>query len=135
MHLAAAEDNLLSTRRIAEIHDAKYNHLAKVTHWLASNGYVDSVRGRAGGLRLARPADNILVGEVLRKLESKSVLVECMGIDGGTCVFSPSCKLSKALEAAEEAFFEALDEISLANLTTQNPRMSKLLERLNAEIV
>ena len=133
MHLAAAEDNLLSTRQIAEIHDAKYNHLAKITHWLARHEYVESVRGRAGGLRLAKSPDVIMIGEVLRRLESNSVLVECLRTDGGTCVLSPACRLTKALGAAQEAFYEALDDISLASVSSQNSRMSKLLEQLNSQ--
>jgi len=133
MHLAAAEDNLLSTRQIAEIHGAKYNHLAKVTHWLSREGYVRSVRGRSGGLQLAIPAQDISVGEVLRKLESEQVLVECLRDDGGLCVLSPMCGLTDALQNAQSLFFGALDGVSISSLTSKRSKMSRLLKTLNSE--
>lgn len=132
MHLAVAEDNMLTTRQIAEIHGAKYNHLAKVTQWLAREGYVASNRGRTGGIRLARPMHDISIGEVVRKLESQTALVECLGESGGNCILSPCCGLTGALAKAEAAFFAALDEISLAEIATGNGRMRNLLARLNA---
>ena len=135
MHMALAGDDLLTTRQIAEIHNAKINHLAKVTSWLVREQYVDSQRGRGGGLRLARPTDAIMVGEVLRKLERNTGLVECLNHDGGSCPLSPTCELTSALRDAQEAFFVALDDVSLASLTTKSSKMSVLLKRLNAEMV
>ena len=135
MHVALAGDDLLTTRQIAEIHGAKVNHLAKVTSWLAREQYIESQRGRGGGFRLARPAELISVGEVLRKLESNSGLVECMRQDGGACPLSPECELTSALKHAQEAFFAALDNVALANLTTKSSKISVLLKRLNAEML
>lgn len=132
MHLSVAEGHLLTTRRIAEIHDAKYNHLSKVTQWLAREGYVISNRGRSGGIRLARPTNEISIGEVMRKLESPADLVECMRSDGGACRLAPCCGLTGALETAKEAFFAALDDVTLADISDKDARMRHLLLRLNA---
>ena len=133
MHLAIAEKHMLTTRQIAEIHDAKYNHLAKVTQWLVREGYVASVRGRSGGLRLAKQPRDINIGYVVRDLESQTELVECLRPDGGSCVLAPSCGLTSALRVAQDAFYTSLNTMMLADLTKNNAPMARLLARLNEE--
>lgn len=132
MHLAVAEGHMLTTRQIADIHGAKYNHLAKVTQWLAREGYVISNRGRTGGIRLAHAMENISVGEVVRKLESQTDLVECLSAGGGDCLLSPCCGLTGALVKAQDAFFAVLDGYSLADISSGSSRMRSLLVKLNA---
>lgn len=129
MHLASSPDNLLSTRQIAEIHDASFNHMTKVTGWLVANGYATSVRGRGGGLRLAQQPEVISLGALLRLLEADRPLVECLG-EGGTCRLAPACGLSVALARAEEAFFQSLDPITLASCLALSPGMKNLLGAL-----
>ena len=133
MHLASSPDQLLSTRQLAEIHGAKFNHLSKVSGWLVANDYAHSLRGRGGGLRLARPPSDISLGHLLRQLEDDKPLVECLGADGGQCRLSPACGLSTALQTAQEAFFTALDPITLESVTQLSPGMGNLLSALNAE--
>ncbi len=135
MHLAVTEGHMLTTRQIADIHGAKYNHLAKVTQWLVREGYVASLRGRTGGLRLAKPTDAINIGRLVRNLESQSDLVECLRPDGGNCVLAPACGLTSALRDAQDAFFASLDRLTLADLTKRDPPMARLLSRLNTEDV
>jgi len=134
IHLASSPDQLLSTRQIADLHDAKYNHLAKVTGWLVHEGYAVSTRGRGGGLRLARDPSQINLGTVLRGLEADKPLVECMSSDGGACRFSPACGLSNALNIAQEAFFTALEDYTIADLPTLSPGMSRLLSIMHSEV-
>lgn len=135
IHLAASPDRLLTTRQIAELHDVKYNHLAKVTGWIVQEGYAVSSRGRGGGLRLAVASDEINLGHVLRKLENDRYLVECMSPDGsGNCRFSPACGLSFALAEAQEAFFSAMDRYTVADLTKLSPGMDRLLASIEREI-
>ncbi|WP_299958482.1 Rrf2 family transcriptional regulator [uncultured Roseobacter sp.] len=131
MHLAVADRHMLTTRQIAVIHGAKYNHLAKVTQWLVREGYVVSLRGRAGGLKLAMDTKEINVGLVLRDLESQSALVECMRADGGSCILSPLCPLTAALKAAQTAFFDSLSQLTLNDLTSKNRPIGHLLSQLN----
>ena len=135
MHLAVAEKHMLTTRQIAAIHGAKYNHLAKVTQWLVREGYVTSLRGRAGGLRLAKETDQINVGIVLRDLEGQNDLVDCMREDGGTCILAPHCPLTSALRRAQTAFFDSLSQLTLRDLSQQKRPIGELLARLNGEEV
>lgn len=131
IHLGAAQGKPLTTGEIAELHNASYNHLAKVTGWLVQEGYALSSRGRGGGLRLARPADQINLGKVLRALEQDKPMVECMSADGGSCRLAPACGLSFALAEAQEAFFLAMERHSLADLTGLSPGMQRLLAQLH----
>lgn len=131
VHLSASPDRLMSTRQIADIHGAKYNHMAKVTGWLVTEGYAESLRGRGGGLRLSRDPKDINLGTLLRKLEEDKPLVECLGDDSGLCRLTPACGLSLALSQAQEAFFTELDKLDLASVIRKSPGMENLLLLLN----
>ena len=131
VHLANSPETLLSTRQIADIHNAKFNHLSKVTTWLVTNGYVESSRGRGGGLRLAILPEEINLGKLLRQLEADKPLVECFNSATNTCQLVPACGLMFALKEAQEAFFQALDHTTIANVMLGTPNMSKLIQTLN----
>lgn len=131
MHLAVAEDYSLTTRQIANIHDAKFNHMAKVSQWLVREGYVASLRGRGGGLRLARAPEAINIGQVVRALEGQDALVECFRADGGACALTPVCGLTHTLADAQNAFFEVLDQKTLGDLIPTGGSASALLLQLN----
>ena len=81
---------------------------------LAEAGFVQTSRGAGGGLRLARPAEDITLGEVVRALDRGEPLVECFRADGGTCVLTPHCRLKDRLAAARQAFLRELDATTLA---------------------
>lgn len=133
MHLSVAQDYALSTRQITDIHDASFNHMAKVTQWLSREGYVASTRGRGGGLRLAKDPADINIGQVVRALESDTGLVECLGPNAGSCCLAASCGLTGALVAAQEAFFAVLDSYTLARLAPEGGAMTQLLVHLNSQ--
>lgn len=132
VHLANSPETLLSTRQIADIHNAKFNHLSKVTTWLVTQGYVESLRGRGGGLRLAKNPEEINLGTLLRQLEADKPLVECFNSATNTCQLIPACGLMFALKDAQEAFFAALDHVTVGNMMRRSPNMSKLLSDLNS---
>lgn len=111
MHLAAKPDRLASIAEIARTHRISHNHLMKVVNDLRKEGFLEAVRGRAGGVRLGRPATEISVGEVVRHTESGFDLVDC-----GSCVIAPACALTAALHEARGAFMAVLDGYSLADL-------------------
>lgn len=134
MHLSVAKDHSMSTRQIAQIHDARFNHLAKVTQWLAREGYVTATRGRSGGLRLALPPQDINVGRIVRALEQDDGLVECLSPGGGACAISPICGLTPALRKAQDAFFEVLDQYTMGDIVQRRGQMEALLTRLNAAV-
>ena len=114
MHLAAKPDRLASIGEIARTYRISHNHLMKVVHDLRKEGFVDSVRGRSGGIRLGRPASQISVGEVVRHTEAGFDLVDC-----GSCVIAPACALTAALHNARRAFMDVLDGYSLESLVAE----------------
>lgn len=123
MHLAAKPDRLSSIAEMARTYRISHNHLMKVVHDLRKEGFLDAVRGRTGGVRLARPASEISVGQVVRHTESGFDLVDC-----GSCVIAPACALTAALHEARNAFMAVLDGYSLADLVED--RRSGLRELL-----
>lgn len=114
MHLAARPDRLASISEIARTYRISHNHLMKVVHDLRKQGFLDAVRGRSGGVRLARPAEEISVGDVVRHTEGSFDLVDC-----GSCVIAPACALTAALHEARRAFMTVLDGYSLADLVAE----------------
>jgi len=114
MHLAAKPDRLASIGEIARTYRISHNHLMKVVHDLRKADYVAATRGRSGGIRLARPAIEITVGEVVRHTEGGFDLVDC-----GSCVIAPACALTGALHEALAAFMAVLDSYTLADLVAE----------------
>ncbi|MFC1460486.1 RrF2 family transcriptional regulator [Microvirga arabica] len=127
MSLAVVEERLVTIEELAKRHGLSRNHLMKVAQTLVSLGYVTGVRGRAGGLKLARPVSSIRMGEVVRALEDDTALVECLGDSPSTCILSGACMLTRTMDRAREAFFASLDEVTLADLVA--PRLA-LRQRL-----
>jgi Rrf2 family nitric oxide-sensitive transcriptional repressor len=103
------------------------DHVAKVVARLAQLGYVETIRGRVGGVRLARPVEQINVGEVVRATEDNLNLVECFDPLTNQCPIAPACALAPALDEALSAFFAVLDRYTLADLTAKPRALSKLL--------
>lgn len=130
IHLATHEDGLMSTREIAQMQKLPFNHLAKISQWLTHEGYVESLRGRNGGMRLALPPEAISIGGLLRKSERGTPLVECMKEDGGCCVMTPACGLLPILNEAQEMFFTTLDGKTLQDVLNGNGGMRNLLRAL-----
>lgn len=102
-------------------------HLNKVAHQLGIGGYVQTTRGKGGGLRLARPADEVGLGDVVRYLEPDMALVPCFGPVHAPCPITPACGLRGALYAAQQAFLAALDEYNLADLVRRRDELGALL--------
>ena len=113
MRLAGGPERVFTTDEIAEEFAISRNHLTKVVRDLAKAGFLATRRGAGGGFRLARPAQAITIGEVVRALELREPLVECFRADGGGCVLTPRCRLKGHLAAAREAFLRELDGTTL----------------------
>lgn len=131
MLLALEPEALHTIEEIASRYDISRNHLMKVTQTLAGAGFVDSLRGRGGGLRLAKPAGEIILGDVVRATEDGFNLVECFDRKSNTCVVAPVCGLRGPLEEALLAFLAALDGYSLADLVA-NPGSMRRMKMLLA---
>ena len=125
IYLGSAPQGLATIADIAGAYGISENHLMKVVHQLGRLGYVETVRGRGGGLRLARPAAQINVGEVLRATEDGFDVVECMGEGGSDCRIQRACALKGALGKATQAFLSVLDAYTLADLV--RPALARVL--------
>ncbi|MCH4092583.1 Rrf2 family transcriptional regulator [Acetobacter sp.] len=124
--LAANPDRLSSIREIAERYGLSENYMVKIIHRLGQGGFIETIRGRNGGLRLGRPADSIRIGDVIRFTEDDCALVACMhpsGEQNGVpCLLMPDCTLRHTLDDALGAFFAVLDNRTLADMVGQGER-------------
>jgi Rrf2 family nitric oxide-sensitive transcriptional repressor len=121
LYLGARPEALCSISEVSRAYGISQNHLMKVVNDLARAGYVASVRGRFGGIRLGRPAGEINVGAVVRHTEDGFDLVDCAG-----CVIAPACGLTGALDEALAAFMRVLDGYTLEDLLARRGDMRRL---------
>jgi Rrf2 family nitric oxide-sensitive transcriptional repressor len=115
MYAAAHEDRLITIEEASEVYDISRAHLMKVTNSLTKAGYLKAVRGRSGGLMLAKPPRKIRLGDVMRATEPDFALVECFG-EGNACIITRSCRLRGVLREGLDAFNAVLDKYTLADL-------------------
>ena len=127
MTLAVRAPARVPTSEIAATFGLSENHLSKVATQLVSVGFAASERGRNGGLVLARPADQIRVGDVVRAMKRGVVVAECFGTDQ-SCLILPACGLRAPLAQAQEAFFATLDGYTLADVTHPHDALAALLD-------
>jgi Rrf2 family nitric oxide-sensitive transcriptional repressor len=130
--LAMEQDGLHTIEEVARRYGISRNHLMKVTQTLAQFGYLESVRGRGGGIRLGRPAEEINLGAVVRATEDGFALVECFDRERNTCVIASACGLRGPLDEALRAFLAVLDRYSLSDLVG-NPNSLRRMRRLLAD--
>lgn len=129
MFLAARPEPKPTIATIAAAYGISRNHLMKVVHDLGRAGFIETVRGNRGGLRLKRPAAEIGLGEVIRRTEPDLDLVPCLARTGeGCCVIMPACSLRGALHRAREAFLEVLDGYTVADLVQNGEALLSLLQ-------
>jgi Rrf2 family nitric oxide-sensitive transcriptional repressor len=128
IYLALDPERLVTIEDIAQGYDISKAHLMKVVHQLGLRGYVETVRGRGGGLRLARRPEEIRVGEVVRWTEEMD-LVECFDPASSQCAIEPVCGLRSALHEALAAFLAALDRYTIADLVERRRKpLARLLD-------
>ncbi len=116
MRMAGAPGRALSTAELAEDLRISRNHLTKIVQVLARAGYVTTRRGGGGGAMLARPAEDMRLGDLVRLLEQGQALVECFAQGGGTCALTGDCRLKHRLRSAEESFLRDLNRSTLAQI-------------------
>jgi Rrf2 family nitric oxide-sensitive transcriptional repressor len=128
----------LNPRRMATITDIAQsygisrNHLVKVVHNLATQGFIHSTRGRGGGITLARPAAQINIGDVVRHTEVSFDLVECFDPQRNTCPIAAACILKSALYEAQRAFMGVLDRYTLADVLENRDWLRSVLKVADA---
>lgn len=126
LYLTARPERWVPLPEISHAYGVSQNHMAKVAQLLQERGYVESLRGRSGGLRLAKPASSINVGAVVRATEPHLNLVECFDAKSNTCPIDAVCGLKSALQAAQKAFLRELDRFTLADFEPKAPALVKL---------
>jgi Rrf2 family transcriptional regulator, nitric oxide-sensitive transcriptional repressor len=127
IYLAVTPDRRCTIREISESYGISRAHLMKVVNLLTREDLVIAQRGPNGGLTLARPAEQIPLGEVVRRTEDDLGLVECFR-PGNTCRLTPACKLAPALSRAMNSFLEELDKQTIADLVDNARPIQRLLK-------
>jgi len=127
MFLAVRDEALATIAEIAKAYGISKNHLMKVAHQLGLAGYVETVRGKGGGLRLARPPQDIMLGEVVRRTEPDMALVPCFDPADVSCAIFSGCVLRGVLGHARDAFLTVLDRHTLADLVRPRASLQKAL--------
>lgn len=121
LYLGTRPERLCSIAEIARGYGVSQNHLMKVVNELVRSGHVTSVRGRFGGVRLARPPEEINIGAVVRHTEDGFELLDC-----GACIIAPACGLTSILHEAVSAFLGVLDRYTLADLLGRRADIARL---------
>lgn len=122
LHVGAQdEDELSSIAQIADVYRISKNHLMKVVQHLAQGGFLQTVRGRNGGLRLARPAESITIGQIVRHTEQGFDLVDC-----STCLVAPACTIPRILGEATQAFLGVLDRYTVDDILSRKVDLRRL---------
>jgi len=128
MYLARKGDGLTTIKEIAACYAISENHLMKVVHQLGRNGYITTIRGRQGGVRLAAAPDQISIGAVVRSCEEDLCVVECFNDATNTCSITGVCGLSGMIAEALQAFLVALDSRTLADVMGCSPGLNQVLK-------
>jgi Rrf2 family nitric oxide-sensitive transcriptional repressor len=127
LYLTVRDEGLVSIKEIAGAYKISKNHLMKVVQELGRLGLVDTVRGRDGGIKLAKAPGEINIGYVIRRTEPDFELVECFNKRENTCCVEPACALKPALAEAQAAFLKSLDKYTLKDLMPQKRQLVQLL--------
>lgn len=126
IYLGLKHGELVTISEIAKAYQISENHLMKVVHHLGQRGYVETLRGKGGGLRLAGDAANINLGELIRASEGSSGLLQCMDEESQCCI-QPACKLIGILQEAQNALYAVLGKYTLADLLQREEPLVHLL--------
>lgn len=122
MYLAMHRDRLVTIQEIADEHGIAKNHLSKVVHQLSTLGYIDTTRGRNGGMQLGREPKAINIGSVVRHTETDFHMAACYDAQGVACLYAPGCGLKGTLGLATRAFLDVLDEATLDTILVPKAR-------------
>ncbi len=115
---AALKGEAFSLSEVAEAYSISRHHLVKVVNYLAKLGYLETRRGRGGGISLGMPPEDVRIGMVVRRTEDTPAIVECFDMQHNTCPINGSCRLKGALAQAVNAFYETLDRHTLRDLVS-----------------
>jgi len=129
MYLAAKPNQLITVAELAEFYTISRNHLVKVVQGLVEHGFIKTVRGKHGGMKLAKNSNDISIGNVVRHMENHFNIVECMDNEQPRCALNNTCRLKGILKNATEKYLKELDKISLSSVNT--PSLNKVIIEFN----
>ncbi len=127
MYLGAHPGENATIGGIAAAYGISGNHLMKVVHHLGQRGYIETTRGKGGGLRLAREPSDIRIGAFLRETEDDTRLAECFDRGNSNCRIAPACAAKGVLRGALDAFYADLDRHTLEDMLKPRARIARLL--------
>ncbi|MCB1310945.1 MAG: Rrf2 family transcriptional regulator [Sedimentitalea sp.] len=128
MYCAVNSDRLVTKSEIAEACNVSENHLAQVINQLGQLKYLNTQRGRKGGMTLAREPNEIRIGDVFRDVEGGVPEGVCFADSDGSCPLTDACRLKDALSDAAVAFYAALDDVTLDTLICDNAVLGDILQ-------
>ncbi len=126
MYCAVNDGQLSRSAEIAKACNSSANHLAQVVHHLHAHGFVHAARGRLGGVRLARSARTINIGEVFRIFESDVPFTECFALETNTCPLVTACRLRNAIRRGLDAFYREMELVTLEDLVKGNYQLEEI---------
>lgn len=127
IYMGLHPDELTTVAELAKRYDISRNHLTKVIHHLGQHGYIETLRGKGGGIRLAAKPADINLGSLVRETEKNTALAECFSANACHCKITPACRLTGILVEAQEAFYRVLEKYSVADLIKTPETLNKLL--------
>lgn len=129
IYLTQKHDGFATITEIADFYRISRNHLVKVVHYLSTRGVLHTLRGKSGGMRLAYPAQELRLGDLIRLTEANFELVECFSQQNNQCVITSHCRLQGILREAHSAFLAVLDRYTLADAVYGKIDIHSLLQR------
>lgn len=127
MYLALDRSRLATIGEIAAAYGVSRNHLMKVVHALGQAGVIETVRGKGGGIRLARDPAEIRIGAIVRSAEGEGPIVECLSDHSSACPITPICRLTRVLVEGFDALYDHLDRYTLADLVGNRRALAAVL--------
>ncbi|MCA0972311.1 Rrf2 family transcriptional regulator [Halobacillus litoralis] len=118
---------LSNKKEISAVFHISENHLGKIIHELNKLQLIETIRGRSGGIKLAKPPADINIGYVVRAMEDDFHLLECFNCSTNYCVITPACKLKNVLHEALQAFLKVVDAYTLEDLLTNQDELKVLM--------
>ncbi len=134
IYLGSCTEYRAAVGDIAQAYGISRNHLLKVMQFLAAEDYVMTTRGRGGGIQLNMHPDHISIGEVVRKAEAGSVLVECFSPATSDCRIEGVCRLREAFQKASQAFYTVLDTYTLSDLIANRTALARRLQMPSVQV-
>jgi Rrf2 family nitric oxide-sensitive transcriptional repressor len=133
IYLGLRRESVTTIADISRSYSISRNHIVKVVHHLSNLGFVRTIRGRHGGMTLARDPETINVADVIQKTEPNFSIVECFGDDGRCCI-KEYCRLKGILEQACQGFFAVLGKYTLADLLENNEQLMLMFSNSEAPL-